>query len=99
MRQQIDQAEDKDPDAVNEVPVHFGGLDREMVFGGEIAAQGAQQADDQEDYADCDVQAVEAGQHKEGGAEDGGRLREMVAKQTGILIHLAAQENGSQQRG
>ena len=37
MWQQVDKAEDDDPHAVNEVPVHFGGLHREMVFGGEIA--------------------------------------------------------------
>ena len=36
---------------------------------------------------------------REGGAEDAGGGREMPAEQAAVFIHLAAQENGSQQYG
>src|SRR6187551_1236739 len=55
-RNQVDQREDDDPHDIDEVPVHLGSLDREMMFGGEIAAHRADQADQQEDRADRHVQ-------------------------------------------
>jgi hypothetical protein len=39
----------------------------------EVAGIGAEQADDQEDGADQNVEAVEAGRHEEGRAVDVGR--------------------------
>ena len=47
------------------MPVHFGSLDGEVIFGGEVAPQGTDQDNEQEDDADGDVQTMEAGQGKE----------------------------------
>ena len=47
-RQQVHQAEDHDPHAVNEMPVHLRGLYWEMLLGSEITSQRAQQ-DNQQD--------------------------------------------------
>ena len=56
-------------------------------FGREIATQRANEADGQEDRADDDVEAVEAGRHEEGGAEDVAGEGE---RRVGVLIRLHA---------
>ncbi len=89
-RGQVDQRENDDPHDINEVPVHLGGLDREMVFGGEIAAHRADQTDQQEDRADRHVQAVEARQREEGRAKDGGLGGKVeLPEQAAVLNDLA----------
>src|SRR3546814_17768694 len=62
--------EQEQPDDVDEVPVPGGGLEAEMLFGGEVPLHRAEQADRQEDRSDDDVEAVEAGRHVEGGGVD-----------------------------
>ena len=66
----VDRHEQEQPDDVDEVPVPGGRLEAEMLLRREVAAQGAHQADGQEDRADDDVEAVEAGRHEEGRAVD-----------------------------
>src|SRR5687768_12897227 len=66
----VDAGEEEQPDHVDEMPVPGGGLEAEMLFRPEMALQRADQADGQEDGADDDVGAVEAGRHEEGGAVD-----------------------------
>src|SRR5579883_3607044 len=97
--QQIDGAENDDPDAVNEVPVHFGGFDGKMLLLSEVAAHCTHENDNQKDQANRDMQAVEAGQREKGRAEDAGLGREIVAKEAGILEDLPSQENRPQDDG
>src|SRR3546814_4241356 len=59
----VDEDEQEQPDDVDEVPVPGGGLEAEMLFGGEVPLHRAEQADRQEDRSDDDVEAVEAGRH------------------------------------
>src|SRR6476619_3652890 len=66
----IDADEQEEPHHVNEVPVPGGEFEAEMLPRGEVAPIGPQQADDEEDRADDDVGAMEAGRHEEGGAVD-----------------------------
>src|SRR5437867_795698 len=63
----IDRAEQEQPDHVDEVPVPGGRLEAEVLLGGEVTAYRAHQADEKEDGADDDVEAVEAGRHEESG--------------------------------
>src|SRR6478735_8439264 len=72
---EIEQREDEDPDEIDEVPVQAGDLDdlvaalpaREepAALLVEIAAPDLARDDQQEDHADRDMGAVEAGDHEE----------------------------------
>ena len=66
----IDAGEQEQPHHVDEVPVPGGGLEAEMLLRREVAAHGTDQAHGEEDGADDDVEAVEAGRHEEGRAID-----------------------------
>src|SRR6478672_12365979 len=66
----IDAGEQEQPDHVDEVPVPGGEFEAEVLGGREVALERARQAHDQEDRADDDMRAVEAGRHEEGGAVD-----------------------------
>lgn len=54
-RQQVDQAEYKNPDTINEVPVELRRLDGKVLLCREMSVERADQADQQEDEADCHV--------------------------------------------
>src|SRR5690606_14091889 len=54
------------PHDVDEVPVPGCRLEAEMVLRGEVPLDRAEQANREEDGADDDVEAVEAGRHVEG---------------------------------
>src|SRR6185437_1999009 len=92
----IDEGEEEQPHDVDEVPVPGGGFEAEVMVGREVAAHGANKADDQEDRADDDMRAVEAGRHEEGRAVDTAlegerRVRIFVGLHTG-------EENAEQDR-
>src|SRR5690606_29445921 len=79
----VDGEEEEEPDDVNEVPVPGGRLEAEMLLRREVAAHGADEADDQENRADQNVETVEPGRHEEGRAVDRilegeGRMRILV---------------------
>src|SRR5512143_3508307 len=63
----VDAEEQEQPHHVDEVPVPGRRLEAEMLLGLEMTRTRAEQADGQEDRADDDVEAVEAGRHEEGG--------------------------------
>ena len=92
-RQQVDGAEHDDPDKVNEVPVHFSRLDSKVLLRREIATNGANKHDEQENDTDGDVQAVKTGQRKERRTEDFILRVETDSKEAGIFINLTAQED------
>ena len=48
----IDRCEQEQPDHVDEVPIPGGGLEADMIFRREVAAQNPHQADEQEDRAE-----------------------------------------------
>src|SRR5258708_6166925 len=66
----IDAGKQEQPDHVDEVPVPGRKLEAEVLLRRELTGQRTDQAHDQEDRADDDVEAVEAGRHEEGGAVD-----------------------------
>src|ERR1700688_1766704 len=66
----VDAGEQEQPHHVDEVPVPRREFEAEMLRGSELTGIGTDQAHDQEDRADDDVEAVEAGRHEEGGAVD-----------------------------
>src|SRR5262245_14064214 len=66
----IDAAEQKEPDHIDEVPVPGGELEAEVLGRLEVSRHGTDQADRQKDRPDDDVEAVEAGRHEEGRAVD-----------------------------
>src|SRR5271165_487320 len=66
----INAAEQEQPHNVDEVPVPGGELEAEMVARGHLAEEGARQTDGEEDHADDDMRAMEAGRHEERGAVD-----------------------------
>lgn len=92
-RKEVYQGYDEDPDEVYEVPVHLGGLNREVVIFGEVAAQRAHETDGEEEQTDGDVCAVEAGERVEDGAENAGAWAKGVVH---IFIELDADEGGAQ---
>src|SRR5579884_3057491 len=97
--QQVNGAENDDPDAVNEVPVHFGGFDGKVLLLSEVSAHCTHENDNQKDQANRDMQAVEAGQREKGRAKDAGLRREIVAKEARIFIDLPSQKNRPQDDG
>src|SRR5690348_18323231 len=66
----VDGGEQEQPHHVDEMPVPGRRLEPEMLLRREVAATRTQVADDQEDRADDNVEAVEAGRHEEGRAVD-----------------------------
>jgi len=81
------------------VPVPGGGFETDVLFGREMALQHADQADGQEDRADDDVEAVEAGRHEERRAIDvAGKAEGGVAVFIGLEVgEQEAQEHGQDQ--
>src|SRR5690242_10206091 len=67
---EIDKSKDDDPHNIDEVPVEAGDLHVEAVLLLDASGKGEHKDREQPDHADGDVGAVEAGEHKEGGAED-----------------------------
>src|SRR3546814_16113875 len=61
-----------------------------------MALERAAQADDQEDRADDDVEAVEAGRHEEHGAVDVARI---VDRRVDVFVGLDGGEHQAQQDG
>src|SRR3954470_8018576 len=66
----VDADEQEQPDYVDEMPVPGGELEAEMLGRREMTGIGADQADDQEDSADQNMEAVKAGRHEKGRAVD-----------------------------
>src|SRR5687768_57302 len=66
----IDAGEQEQPDHVDEVPVPGGELEAEMLGRRELAHVGTDQAHGEEDGADDDMRAMEAGRHEKGRAID-----------------------------
>src|SRR5687768_4265159 len=92
----VDREEQEEPDHVDEMPVPRRRLEAEMLLGSEIALQRTDEADEQEDRADKDVEAVEAGRHEEGGAVD--RVLEGKGGM-GIFIGLDTRKQDAEQDG
>src|SRR3954463_14536882 len=66
----IDAGEQEQPDHVDEVPIPGSEFEAEMLRRRELALVGTDQADGEEDGADEDMRAMEAGRHEECGAVD-----------------------------
>src|ERR671918_2696873 len=96
--EQVDGAEQAQPDDVDEVPVVGGHLDGVVVAGGELPGAGPQEHDQDERGTAGHVGAVEAGQGVEGRAEHAAGQGQALADQLGVLIGLPAQEGETQQQ-
>src|SRR6266545_608123 len=96
----IDAREQEEPNHVDEMPVPGGGLEAEMLRRLEMTGERAEQADGQEDGADDDMKAMEAGRHEEGRAVD---VAAIVAAEgeggVGIFIGLDRSEERAQEDG
>src|SRR5215216_2338160 len=90
--EQVDGAEQADPDHVDEVPVVGGHLDGVVVAGGELARAGPQQHDQDEHGPAGHVGAVEAGQGEEGRAEHAAGQRHALPDEGAVLVGLPGQE-------
>src|SRR5262245_20598043 len=66
----VDDDVEAEPDDVHEVPVPGGAFEAEVALRREVAPLQAQRDEQQHQHADEHVEAVEAGQHEEGRAED-----------------------------
>ena len=88
--------EQEQPHHVDEMPVPGGEFEAEVLGGREVAVDGAEQADDQEDRADDHMRAVEAGRHEEGGAVD---IAAVVERGVRIFVGLHAGEGEAEQDG
>src|SRR5262245_524404 len=84
-----DAHEQEQPDDVDEVPIPGGRLEAEVLLGCEMARQRAEQAHGEEQGADDDVRAVEAGGHEESGAVDVAGILEAGMR---VLVGLAGGE-------
>src|SRR5947208_13507351 len=91
----VDRREDDDPHDVDEVPVDARHLDAEVLLRlrAEVAAPGANVGEGQEDEADRDVGAVEAGQRVEDRREGVGAGAEA---QVDVLVDLDEEEGGAE---
>ena len=75
----VDGEEKEQPHHVDKVPIPRSSLKPEVLAGGEVTVVGTLQTDDQEDRADQDVEAVEAGRHVEHRAVRARRCKGRVA--------------------
>src|SRR5215217_7723150 len=98
LSEQVDGAEQADPDDVDEVPVVGGHLDGVVVAGGELPGAGPQKHDQDEHGPAGHVGAVEAGQGVEGRAEHAGGQRHALLDQVGVFQRLPGQEAETQQQ-
>src|SRR5215216_5662086 len=96
--QQVDGAEQAQPDHVDEVPVVGGHLDGVVVAGGELPGAGPQEHDQDERGPAGDVGAVEAGQGVEGRAEHAAGQRHALGDQLRVLQCLPAQEGDAKEQ-
>src|SRR5215211_9266689 len=96
--EQVDGAEQAQPDHVDEVPVVGGHLDGVVIAGGELPGAGPQQHDQDERGPAGHVGAVEAGQGVEGRAEHAGGQRHALLDQVGVFQRLPGQEAETQQQ-
>src|SRR5215216_3466101 len=96
--EQVDGAEQAQPDDVDEVPVVGGHLDGVVVAGGELPRAGPQQHDQDERGPAGHVGAVEPGQGVEGRAEHPAGQGRALADQGPVLVRLPAQEGHAQQQ-
>src|ERR687896_2096662 len=95
--EQVDGAEQAQPDDVDEVPVVGGHLDGVVVAGGELPGAGPQEDDQDERGPAGHVGAVEAGQGVEGRAEHAAGQRHALMDECPVLVRLAAQEEDAEQ--
>src|SRR4029453_7532002 len=96
--EQVDGAEQADPDHVDEVPVVGGHPPGVGGGGGELPGAGPQQHDQDEAGPAGHVGAVEAGQGEEGRAEHAAGQRHALPEQLGVLDALPDQEAQPQQQ-
>src|SRR6266545_8026903 len=99
LAEQVDGAEQTDPDDIDEVPVVAGHLDGVVVAGGELAGAGAQQHDEDEGGAAGDVGAVEAGEGEEGRPEDAAGQGHAFVDELAVLVGLAGEEAEAEHQG
>src|SRR5215207_5490997 len=96
--EQVDGAEQAQPDDVDEVPVVGGHLDGVVVAGGELPRAGPQEHDQDERGPAGHVGAVEAGQGVEGRPEHAAGQRHALADERPVLVRLAGQEGQAQEQ-
>src|SRR6185437_8200401 len=92
----VDASEEEQPHDVNEVPIPSGELEAEVLLWREVSPERAYQTHDQEDRADDDMGAVEAGRHEESRAVD---IAAVVEGGLRILIALHASEGQAERNG
>src|SRR5690348_9295356 len=92
----VDADEQEQPDHVDEMPVPGGELEAEMLLRREMAAIGADQADDQEHGADQHMEAMEAGRHEEGRAV---HISREVEGGVGVFVGLHSSEARTEEDG
>src|SRR5215217_2705808 len=96
--EQVDGAEQAQPDDVDEVPVVGGHLDGVVVAGGELPGAGPQEHDQDERGPAGHVGAVEPGQGVEGRAEHPAGQGHPLVDEGPVLVRLAGQEHQAQQQ-
>src|SRR5919112_443744 len=96
--EQVDGAEQAQPDDVDEVPVVGGHLDGVVVAGGELPGTGPQEHDQDERGPAGHVGPVEAGQGVEGRPEHAAGKRHALVDERPVLVRLPGQEDGAQQQ-
>src|SRR5512134_896851 len=89
----VNRGEQEQPHHIDEVPIPGGKLEAEMLLRREMAVERADQTHDQEDRADQDVEAVEAGRHEEGGAVN---VAFEAERRMRVLVGLHAGEKRAQ---
>lgn len=89
----VDGEEEEQPHNVHKVPVPSSRLKSDVTFLREMTALQTQQADEQEDRADQDVEAVETGRHEEGRAVNVTRKAE---RRVAVFVHLEEREEHTQ---
>src|SRR5215216_5144488 len=96
--EQVDGAEQAQPDDVDEVPVVGGHLDGVVVAGGELPGAGPQEHDQDKRGPAGHVGAVEPGQGVKGRAEHPAGQGHALADEGPVLVRLPGQERQAQQQ-
>src|SRR5215211_7936930 len=96
--EQVDGAEQAQPDDVDEVPVVGGHLDGVVVAGGELPGAGPQEDDQDERGPAGHVGAVEAGQGEEGRAEHPAGQGHALVDEGPVLVRLPEKEHQAQEQ-
>src|SRR5574337_2014169 len=92
----VDAAEQEQPHDVDKVPIPGRKLEADVMAGRELPQERPDQANGQEDHADDNVCAVEAGRHEKGRAVDGILERE---RRVDVLVSLREHEQHAKRDG